>query len=77
LEQQQQYRERNAEQHRTACEGLSEEQLQQHQEQNTDQMRAARAGLSVKKQQQHHEEFLNSIGQPGMNIVPNSLVKLE
>jgi hypothetical protein len=57
LEQQQQYRERNAEQHRTACEGLSEEQLQQHQEQNTDQMRAARAGLSVKKQQQHQEEI--------------------
>ncbi len=53
LEQQQQYRERNAEQHRTACEGLSEGQLQQYQEQNTDQMSAACAGLSVKQQQQH------------------------
>ena len=44
-EQQQQYLERDAELHRTACAGFSVDQLQLHREQNTDQKRAARSGF--------------------------------
>jgi hypothetical protein len=56
LEQQQQYRERDAELHRTARAGFSVEQLQQHRERNTDQMRAARSRFSEEQQQQHRQQ---------------------
>jgi hypothetical protein len=49
LKQQQQYRERDAEQHRKARAGFSVEQLQQLRDQYTQQMRAARTELTVEQ----------------------------
>ena len=52
LEQQQQYRERNAQIQRTVREGFSEEQLHQHRERNAEQHRIARDELSANQPNQ-------------------------